>query len=97
MRKILSFSFASLLVLAFCAFSAMAQSTTQGAIAGTVKNPNNEVVAGATVTFGTSPATGVAVVDSNTLTATTRANAAGSIPAATQRASAACTIGASAS
>src|SRR5437762_2547315 len=49
MRKILSFSFAALMVLAFCAFSAMAQSTTQGAITGTVKNPNNEVVAGATV------------------------------------------------
>jgi len=49
MRKILSFSFAALLVLAFCAFSAMAQSTTQGAVTGTVKNPNNEVVAGATV------------------------------------------------
>ncbi len=49
MRKILSFSFAALMVLAFCAFTAMAQSTTQGAISGTVKNPNNEVVAGATV------------------------------------------------
>ena len=49
MRKILSFSFAALMVLALCAFSAMAQSTTQGAISGTVKNPNNEVVAGATV------------------------------------------------
>jgi hypothetical protein len=49
MRKIFSFSFAALLVLAFCAFSAMAQSTTQGAISGTVKNPNGEVVQGATV------------------------------------------------
>src|SRR5207302_1576933 len=36
--------------LAFCALSAVAQSTTTGAINGTVTNPNKEVVAGATVT-----------------------------------------------
>jgi hypothetical protein len=50
MRKFLSFSFASLVLLALCAFSAMAQSGTQGAIGGTVKNPSGEVVAGATIT-----------------------------------------------
>lgn len=50
MRKILSFSFAALLVLAFCAFSAMAQSTTAGAISGTVKDPKGAAVPGATVT-----------------------------------------------
>jgi len=50
MRKFLSFSFASFLVLAMCAFSAMAQSTTQGAISGTVKDPKGEVVANAAVT-----------------------------------------------
>lgn len=50
MRKFFSFSFASLLVLTLCAFSAMAQSTTQGAISGTVKDPQGASVAGATVT-----------------------------------------------
>src|SRR6266699_6291680 len=49
MSKFLRFCFASLLVTAFCAISAMAQSTTTGAINGTVTNPNKEVVAGATV------------------------------------------------
>ena len=50
MNKFLRFCFASLLVAAFCAVSAMAQSTTTGAINGTVTNPNKEVVTGATVT-----------------------------------------------
>src|SRR5882724_5537826 len=50
MYKSLRFCFASLLVLAFCALSAMAQSTTTGAINGAVTNPNKEVVTGATVT-----------------------------------------------
>ena len=50
MCKFLRFGFASLLVLAVCALSAMAQSTTTGAINGTVTNPNKEVVTGATVT-----------------------------------------------
>jgi hypothetical protein len=50
MRKFLSFTFASLVLLALCAFSAMAQSGTQGAIGGTLKNPSGEVVAGATIT-----------------------------------------------
>ena len=50
MRKFLSFSFASLLVLAFCALTAMAQSTTTGAIRVTVTDPNGAVVPNATVT-----------------------------------------------
>src|SRR5438477_6387667 len=50
MYKSLRFCFASLLVLAICALSAMAQSTTTGAINGSVTNPNKEVVTGATVT-----------------------------------------------
>lgn len=50
MSKFLRFCFASLLVLAVCALSAMAQSTTTGAINGTVMNPNKEVVTGAAVT-----------------------------------------------
>jgi len=50
MCKYLRFCFTSLLVLAFCALSAMAQSTVTGAISGTVMNPNKEVVTGATVT-----------------------------------------------
>src|SRR5712692_1646725 len=49
MCKFLRFCFASLLVLAVCALSAMSQSTTTGAINGTVMNPNKEVVAGATI------------------------------------------------
>lgn len=50
MYKFLRFSFASLVLVAVCALSAMAQSTTTGAINGTVTNPNKEVVAGAAVT-----------------------------------------------
>src|SRR5713226_7062071 len=50
MCKFLRFCFASLLVLAVCALSAMAQSTTTGAINGSVTNPNKEVVTGATIT-----------------------------------------------
>jgi outer membrane receptor protein involved in Fe transport len=50
MSKFLRFCFASLLLLAVCALSAMAQSTVTGAISGTVRNPNKEVVTGATVT-----------------------------------------------
>jgi hypothetical protein len=50
MRKFLSFSFASLLVLAFCAFTAMAQSTTTGAISISVTDPNGAVVPNATIT-----------------------------------------------
>ena len=50
MFKSLRFCFASLLVLAVCALSAMAQSNTTGAINGGVTNPNKEVVTGATVT-----------------------------------------------
>jgi hypothetical protein len=50
MYKSLRFCFASLLVLAVCALSAMAQSNTTGAINGAVTNPNKEVVTGATVT-----------------------------------------------
>jgi hypothetical protein len=50
MCKFLRFCFASLLVLAVWALSAMAQSNTTGAINGTVTNPNKEVVVGATIT-----------------------------------------------
>src|SRR3977135_1211077 len=50
MCKFLRFGFASFVLVALCALSAMAQSTTTGAITGTVSNPNKEVVAGATVT-----------------------------------------------
>ena len=50
MSKSLRLCFASLLVLAFCALSAMAQSNTTGAINGAVTNPNKEVVTGATIT-----------------------------------------------
>jgi Carboxypeptidase regulatory-like domain len=49
MSKIIKFSLAGLLVLAFCAIS-FAQSTTTGAIGGVVSNPNKEVVPGASVT-----------------------------------------------
>jgi hypothetical protein len=48
MSKIIKFSFAGLLVLAFCAIS-FAQSTTTGAIGGVVTNPNKEVVPGSAV------------------------------------------------
>ena len=50
MCKFLRFGFASLVLVAMCALSAMAQSTVTGAINGTVTNPNKEVVVGATVT-----------------------------------------------
>lgn len=50
MNKFLKYCFAPLLVLAFCALSAMAQGTVTGAIGGVVTNPNKEVVTGATVT-----------------------------------------------
>ena len=50
MCKSLRFYITSLALVAMCALSAMAQSTTTGAINGTVTNPNKEVVAGATVT-----------------------------------------------
>jgi hypothetical protein len=50
MSRFLRFSIATVLILAACAFSAMAQSTVTGAINGTVMNPNKEVVTGATVT-----------------------------------------------
>ena len=50
MSKFLRFSLGSLLVVTVFALSAMAQSTTTGAIGGTVMNPNKEVVPGATVT-----------------------------------------------
>jgi hypothetical protein len=49
MTKFVRFSFGSLLIVFAFALSAMAQSTTTGAIGGTVMNPNKEVVAGATV------------------------------------------------
>src|SRR5580765_6921821 len=58
MRKYLSFSFVSLIVIALCALTALAQSqASTGQIVGTVKNPNGELVPGATVTV-TNPATG---------------------------------------
>src|SRR5437870_5415919 len=50
MFKSLRYVFVSLLVVVMCALSAMAQSTTTGAIGGTVTNPNKEVIPGATVT-----------------------------------------------
>lgn len=50
MSRFLRFSFATVLILATCAFSVMAQSTVTGAISGSVMNPNKEVVTGATVT-----------------------------------------------
>ncbi len=50
MSKFLRFSLGSILIVAVCALSAMAQSTTTGAIGGTVMNPNKEVVPGATIT-----------------------------------------------
>lgn len=59
MFKFLKFSFASLLVLALCALTVMAQSqASTGQIVGTVKNPNGELVPGATLTV-TNPATGL--------------------------------------
>ena len=50
MCKFLRFCSASLLVLAVCALSAMAQSTTTGSIGGVVTNPNKEVINGASIT-----------------------------------------------
>ena len=50
MSKSLRFSLTSLVLVAMCALSSMAQSTVTGAINGTVMNPNKEVVTGATVT-----------------------------------------------
>src|SRR5256712_13740648 len=50
MFKSLRYVFVSLLVVVMCALSAMAQSTTTGAIGGTVTNPNKEEIPGATVT-----------------------------------------------
>jgi hypothetical protein len=50
MSKFLRFSLALLVLVAMSAL-AMAQSTTDGAIGGTVTNPNKEVVPGATVTI----------------------------------------------
>lgn len=50
MSKSIRFCFVFVLVLAFCSLGAMAQSTTTGAINGTVTNPNKEVVVGATIT-----------------------------------------------
>ena len=50
MSKFLRFFTSSLVLVALCALSAMAQSTVTGAISGTVTNPNKEVVAGATIT-----------------------------------------------
>src|SRR5260370_26609677 len=50
MSKFLKLSIVSLLVVAICAISAMAQSTVTGAIGGLVTNPNKEVVPGASVT-----------------------------------------------
>ena len=52
MCKSLKLYFASLIVLAMCTLSAMAQSTTTGAIGGTVMNPAKEVVPGASVSVG---------------------------------------------
>src|SRR5437868_274836 len=49
MSKFLRFCFATVLVLAFCA-AALAQGTVTGAIGGSVNDPKNASVAGATVT-----------------------------------------------
>src|SRR5438477_10704009 len=49
MCKSLKLYFAPLIVLAMCTLSAMAQSTTTGAIGGTVMNPAKDVVPGASV------------------------------------------------
>src|SRR5258708_28686723 len=50
MYKFLRFSLASIMLVALCALGTMAQSTTTGAINGTVSNPNKEVVVGASIT-----------------------------------------------
>ena len=49
MNKFLSYCFASMLVLALCALSVMAQGTVSGAIGGVVYNPNKEVIPGASI------------------------------------------------
>ena len=59
MCKFLRFGFTSLLVLAMCALTVLAQSqASTGQIVGTVKNPNGELVPGATITVS-NPATGL--------------------------------------
>jgi hypothetical protein len=59
MSKSLRFSITSLLLVALCALSALAQSqASTGQIVGTVKNANGELVPGATVLV-TNPATGL--------------------------------------
>jgi hypothetical protein len=59
MRNLLSLFFVSIAVIAICTASATAQSqASTGQIVGTVKNPNGELVPGATVTL-TNPATGL--------------------------------------
>jgi hypothetical protein len=59
MSKSLRLCFVTLLIVAVCAIGAMAQSqASTGQIVGTVKNPNGELVPGATVTV-TNPATGL--------------------------------------
>src|SRR3984893_282974 len=59
MCKSLRFGFTSLLFLAMCALTVMAQSqASTGQIVVTVKNPNGELVPGATLTV-TNPATGL--------------------------------------
>jgi len=50
MIRTLRFMFAAFVLVALCVTGTMTQSTTTGAINGTVTNPNKEVVAGATVT-----------------------------------------------
>ena len=50
MRKFLGFSFSIFFVLVMCTLSVVAQSTTQGAISGTVRDPQGGVVPNATVT-----------------------------------------------
>jgi Carboxypeptidase regulatory-like domain len=58
MSKLVKFSFASLVVFCLC-LSVLAQSqASTGQIVGTVKNPNGELVPGATVTVS-NPATGL--------------------------------------
>lgn len=50
MYRTLRFCFASLVLIALCALSAMPQGTVTGAIGGLITNPNKEVVPGATIT-----------------------------------------------
>ncbi len=50
MCKSLRFCIASIVLVAICVLSAMAQGTVTGAIGGVVNNPNKEVVTGAAVT-----------------------------------------------